>query len=450
MRRSTKFVLIVLGIVAAVMLVSFLISFGKNKAWEKNSQMYYKLLEECDFEGAMEYAKKLNEGMAAAEVEYLQNFYTLYQTGDWQAAIDAYDSDGHTHSNSKMIALYCDCYYQQLIPAAEEALKNDDLEGAAGLLLQFQQRFHDGAGNGSPFENGSHHCNFEDYKKYFPEEASHYFDLVCEVGEKAMSTEDESAIALLSGFQEGRYPRTFRPDTFSWAKTFSAHQSEDRKERLALREERKALRETKYEKENLKNWNAEALEEAFGIDDIYAFTPADPQPLCYIVSANEVIDPRTNAAAEGGYYSGGSHYNTAWNPVSTNDLLSRASLLKDSALTLTDDPDKATYALILDMNYTDKVGSFTYQQVFKFPVYYSTLNAVLLDLTTKKTLQSKTLTSDPYKYINGREYIEEEVLEKAKRQQLFSPVPTLTITDFPDYWSFIGQADLDPRKDPEK
>ena len=109
MRRSTKFVLIVLGIVAAVLLVSFLISFGKNKAWEKNSQMYYKLLEECDFEGAMEYAKKLNEGMAAAEVEYLQNFYTLYQAGDWQAAIDAYDSDGRTHSNSKMIALYCDC-----------------------------------------------------------------------------------------------------------------------------------------------------------------------------------------------------------------------------------------------------------------------------------------------------------------------------------------------------
>ena len=447
MRRSTKIVLVILGIVAVLWLADFLISSGKKKVWEKNSEMYYKLLEECDFEGAKEYAKKLNGDTAAAEVEFLQKFYTLYETGDWQAAIDAFDSDGKSHSHSKMIAFYCDCYYQQLIPAAEEALQKDDLEGAAGLLLQFQQRFHAGGGNGSPFENGSHICNFDDFKKYFPEKASHYFDLVCEVGDKALSTEDESVIALLPGFQEGRYPRTFRPDTFSWAKTFSAYQSEDREKRSALRKERKALRETKYEKENLKNWNAEALEAAFGADDIYTFTPTDPQPLCYIVSAYDVIDPRTDAAAEGGYYSGGV-YQHAWNPVSTNDLLSRASLLKDSALTLTDDPDKATYALILDMNYTDRVGSYTYQSGNKIPVYYSTLNAVLLDLTTKKTLQSKTLTSDPYTNVNGRDYIAEDLLEKARGQQLYSPVPSLSISDFPDYWSFIGQADLAPGKDP--
>ena len=66
----------------------------KKKAWEKNSEMYHKLLEECDFEGAKEYAKKLNGDTAAAEVEFLQKFYTLYETGDWQAAIDAFDSDG--------------------------------------------------------------------------------------------------------------------------------------------------------------------------------------------------------------------------------------------------------------------------------------------------------------------------------------------------------------------
>ena len=54
----------------------------KKKAWEKNSEMYHKLLEECDFEGAKEYAKKLNGDTAAAEVEFLQKFYTLYETGD--------------------------------------------------------------------------------------------------------------------------------------------------------------------------------------------------------------------------------------------------------------------------------------------------------------------------------------------------------------------------------
>ena len=102
------------------------------------------------------------------------------------------------------------------------------------------------------------------------------------------------------------------------------------------------------------------------------------------------------------------------------------------------------------MNYTDKVGSYTYSPGIKIPVYYSTLNAVLLDLTTKEALQSKTLTSDPYYNDHGRNYIEEELLEKARGKQLYSPVPPLSITDFPDYWSFIGQADLDPGKDPEK
>ena len=445
MRKSSKFVLVILGIAAVVMLVGFLISSGKKKAWEKNSQMYYKLIEECDFQGAMEYAKKLNEGPASAEVEFFQKLYKLYEACNWQAAIDSYDSDGRSHSNSKMIALYSDCYYQQLIPAAEEALQKDDLKTAVDLLLQFQNRFHDGSGSGSSYENGSHQCNFDDFKKYFPDEASHYFDLVCEAGDKAINGEDESVIALLSGFQEGRFPRTFRPDTFSWAKDLSAYKSSERDARKELLAERKALRETTYEREKLKNWNAEALEEAFGIDDIYAFTPADPQPLFYIVRANDVIDPRTNLPSENGYLLGG-----ALVPESTGSLLAKASLLKNSALTLTDDPDKAAYALILDMNYTDKVGSFTYQGGSKIPVYYSTLNAVLLDLTTKKTLQSKTLTGDPYHHDNGREYIEEDLLEKAIGKQLYSPVPTLAVKYFPDYWSFIGLPDLDPELDPKK
>ena len=65
-------------------------------------------------------------------------------------------------------------------------------------------------------------------------------------------------------------------------------------------------------------------------------------------------------------------------------------------------------------------------------------------------MRSGKRTSDPYTNVNGRDYIAEDLLEKARGKQLYSPVPQLFITDFPDYWSFIGQADLDPGKDPEK
>jgi len=40
MRRSTKIVLVILGIVAVLWLVDFLISSGKKKTWEKNSGYY--------------------------------------------------------------------------------------------------------------------------------------------------------------------------------------------------------------------------------------------------------------------------------------------------------------------------------------------------------------------------------------------------------------------------
>ena len=249
-------------------------------------------------------------------------------------------------------------------------------------------------------------------------------------------------------------PRTFKPEEFTWAKAYSSYKKDAKEAASQEKEERKARRETTYDSGNLKNWNGEALEAAYGVGDITAFTPADPQPRFYIVVARDVIDPETNAVSEGGHYEGKytpgqKQQEKKWLPADTDDLLSRGSYIKDSALTLTGDPNKASFALVLDMNYTDSVSSYTYENGRTIPVYNSTLNAELVNLTTKETLKSKTLHADPYiKNVDARTYIEALALEKAQGTgRLFGGVPTLDPNDFTGYWSFIDLEEINPELD---
>lgn len=451
MKTGVKSFLVAAGVViVAILLVACASGCSGNNDYEQ----FRKLLSECDAEGAMDYAQKLDSS-AVEEAERLQEFLDAYNAEDWEGAIDVMNREKQSFTGSKHTALYCDCYYQLNIPAAEQSLQNGSLVAALESLLLFQNRFHDGSGNGAVYENGSYLCDFSDFKEYFPDEASHYFDLVCEAGDLALSNEDADAIELLFGFETetGRYPRTFKPEELSWAKVFSAYKKDEREAASQEKEDRKAQRLTTYDSSDLKNWDDGALA-AYGADDITDFTPTDPQPCFYIVVARDVIDPDTHAVSEGGHYEGGytpgqKQEEKEWLPADTDDLLSRASYIKDSALTLTDDPNKASFALILDMNYTDSVGSYTYENGRKIPVYNSTLNAKLLNLTTKETLESKTLNADPYiKNIDARTYIEVQALEKAEETgRLFGGVPTLDTSDFSGYWSFIGLEELDPKFD---
>ena len=445
MKKGVRIILIIAGI----LIILFLILFIPQQIEKQNYEKMWALFSECDAEGAMEYARKLDNASAMESAEQLQRFLALYNAGDWEAAIEMMNEKKQSFAgNTKHAAMYCNCYYQLIIPEAENALQSNDLTGAIESLLQFQHRFHNGAGNGDVYENGSYYCDFSGFKKYFPDEAEHYFDLVCNAGDAALESDDEAAIALLAGFETetGRWPRTFRPDEFSWAEPLASYEAEKSEEARKKEEEWKALTETVYDAQDLKNWNEDALEAAYGIRDIHDFTPADPQERYYIVVAKDVFDPYKNRISEGGYYDGNYvYYNQQWLPADTDDLLKEASNIKDSALTLTDDPDKAEYALILDMNYTDSVSSFTYENGYRIPVYNSVLKAELLNLATKESLQSKTVYDDPYierkewdgvHYATNR-YIYEDVLDKADGK-LYGPVPTLETDAFEGYWSFIG------------
>ena len=451
-KRSTKPLLVAAG---AVIIAIFLVACSHGGSSNKDYEEYKSRLSECDAEGAMEYAQKLDSS-AVENAERLQRFLDAYDAGDWSKAVEEMNKEKRSFTGSKHTALYCDCYYQMNIPLAEQSLQDGDLVSAIESLLQFQNRFHDGAGNGASYEDGSYFCDFSDFEKFFPDEASHYFNLVCEAGDAALKSENEDAIELLSGFETKtvRYPRTYKPEEFTWAKAYSSYKQDAKETASQEKEERKARRETTYDAGDLKNWNGESLEAAYGVGDITAFTPADPQPCFYIVVAKDVIDPETHEASEGGHYAGGytpgqKQQEKKWLPADTDDLLARGSYMKDSALTLTDDPDKASFALVLDMNYEDSVGSYTYDNGRTIPVYNSTLNAELVNLVTKETIKSETLYADPYiTNIDARTYIEANALEKAQETgRLFGGVPTLDPSDFTGYWSFVGLEEIDPALD---
>ena len=181
----------------------------------------------------------------------------------------------------------------------------------------------------------------------------------------------------------------------------------------------------------LKNWTDEAIHEAYGVKDLAAFKPKDPQPMYYFVSVKPVIDPVTGKESEGGY---DKNY-TRHKPISTETLMKTSGDLASGGLTLTDDPDKATFVLILSFNYKDTVTNFTFKDGSKVKQYNPLLTATLKNLVTGKQI---TTTKKTYAtYANERVYT--SMLNAAKGKQLYGGAPTLSAKDFKDdYWTFVN------------
>ena len=227
MKKSVKIILAICGILG-IIFASFAVQTIRKQIREKHFNLYKELRNECDAEGAMLYAQKSKSDYAVRDVERLQEFLALYESGKWEDAVAVTNRDNSCFSGAKQAAFYCDCYYQMLIPSAEEAVQGEDLTAALESLLQFQNRFHDGTGNTNVYKNGSWLCGFEYYQEHFPEKASHFFDLACEAGNLALEKRDEEAIALLSGFEtEGKSnPRTFGTEAFTFMEPLAAYREE--------------------------------------------------------------------------------------------------------------------------------------------------------------------------------------------------------------------------------
>ena len=186
----------------------------------------------------------------------------------------------------------------------------------------------------------------------------------------------------------------------------------------------------------LSNWNDDAFQKAYGVKSYKSFHPADPQPRHYIVFAEEVIDPVTGKRSEGGY-------NNAYKrhlPISTSDLMRRSGEVNGGALTLTDDPDKATYILILSLNYKDSTGGFTFRDGSRVTQYHPATYATLYNLVTGRSIRTNKLKTYAT-YTNERVYT--SMLDAAKGKQLYGQSHEVYATDFPGYWDFIVQSERD-------
>lgn len=193
---------------------------------------------------------------------------------------------------------------------------------------------------------------------------------------------------------------------------------------------------TEFDSKLLRNWDSAAMQEAYGIDSIYAFHPQYPENRLYIVCAEGgVIDPVTGRESEGGYLRDTARHM----PIDTERMLKLCGNLKDGGLILTDDPQKATYALVLHFSYSNNIGTFRFSaDNSTIKQYHATLTAELVNMVTGQIIASEQ--KNAFATYTG-ESVRTSMLEAAKGKQLYSDAPTLSADDFEDYWPFINSGD---------
>ncbi|MBQ3423824.1 MAG: leucine-rich repeat protein [Clostridia bacterium] len=179
-----------------------------------------------------------------------------------------------------------------------------------------------------------------------------------------------------------------------------------------------------YDSALLINWTDQAFREAFGVEAA-AFVPADPQPMTYIVSCGNVIDPRTGRESETNWT-----YLHRTEPACTEDVLESVSDLSAFSLTLTDDPNRATYLASVSYKY-QRDGVFNYTQAdARISMYKGVLTVTLKNMVTG---QSAKATRDCWCFPESS--IEVSVLAEGIGGQFFAgpkPLNSREISAFND------------------
>ena len=143
--------------------------------------------------------------------------------------------------------------------------------------------------------------------------------------------------------------------------------------------------------------------------DIRAFKPANPQPMHYIVYAAPVINPLTGQESTGGRTT-----NTRYHPVSTQDVFRINGVLKGAGgLILTDDPNLATFVLILNFKYT-QTSTFTYSDNTSIRQYHAINQFELYNLISGESIKKEYTTYATYA---GEPY---SVTLSSKGKQMFA------------------------------
>lgn len=189
--------------------------------------------------------------------------------------------------------------------------------------------------------------------------------------------------------------------------------------------------ETVFDTEKLKNWSNAAIKSRCGVSSIDYFVPSSAVPMYYIVSADVVIDPVTGLESEGGYNKSRARHL----PISTETMLGVSGNLKNGGLILTNDPNKATFALVLHYSYSNNIGSFRFgDDGSVVPQYHATLDAELVNLVTGERISCKR--QNGYATYAG-ESVYKSMLNAAKGKQFYGGTIPLDAEDFEGYWSFV-------------
>ncbi|CAK7007438.1 MAG: hypothetical protein DELT_00300 [Desulfovibrio sp.] len=173
---------------------------------------------------------------------------------------------------------------------------------------------------------------------------------------------------------------------------------------------------------------------------IRKFKPKNPQPMHFIVYASPVINPVTRKVSTGGRTA-----TDRYLPVSANDVVNdNGTLKKTGGLILTDDPNLATFVLILDYAYAAG-GSFTYSDSSRVTQYKGINKFELYNLVSGKSIKKEITTFATYVGEKA------SVANSSKGKQLFAGTlgtrwvhyffveKGIPATEFPGYVDFVSK-----------
>lgn len=192
-----------------------------------------------------------------------------------------------------------------------------------------------------------------------------------------------------------------------------------------------AVEPGKFDTNLLKNWNDAAIKEAYGVSAA-DFRPSNPQPLTYIAAMEPVIDPKTGRESEGGY-----SREHRIHPVSTSDVFWKAADLSLFSLTLTDDPDLATYRASIAYQYV-KDGLFNYSEgKARIPKYTGVLTVTLTNLLTG---ESASVSHKNYSFTVG-ESVRKSIVDEGIGKQFYGGCSRLQEKDISAFNDLLGLGD---------
>ena len=168
------------------------------------------------------------------------------------------------------------------------------------------------------------------------------------------------------------------------------------------------------------------------------FSPDNPEPLYFFVCATRVIDPVTRDFAVSGI---------GENSPSDSESVQRATKsIRDSGMTRTENPNLATYALIINFSYeaggtatlSDNANGNEHTVV---DLYNGITRAELYNMVTATSIYSKIINSNVFglgDLRSGGSYSRSlYFFDESKGNYIYARPTTVSVNDFENFWEFI-------------